>query len=226
MSVWAIAEVVGLLPHASNATLLAVTESGDFVVYKPARGERPLRDFPLGTLPLREVLTYEVSDAMGLGVVPDTRLVEGPHGVGSAQRFVPEDTDFDPRTLFEPEPDPRLWEIALLDIVCDNADRKVGHLLKEDADDHIWAIDNALTFNQEEKLRTVLWGFAGQQVPARLDESLVRLGAHLDTLHARIDELLSGGEADVFAARASAIIEDPRHPMPPTDRPAVPWPIW
>ncbi|NND84592.1 MAG: phosphatidylinositol kinase [Acidimicrobiia bacterium] len=226
MSDWAIAEVVGLLPHASNATLLAVTESGDFVVYKPAKGERPLWDFTLGTLPLREVLTSEVDAAMGLGVVPETRLIEGPHGLGSAQRFVPEDPQFDLRTLFEPELDERLWEIALLDIVCDNADRKVGHLLKEDGADRIWAIDNSLTFNEDEKLRTVLWGFAGQQVPSRLDEALVGLGAHLDALHARIDELLTTEEADVFLARATAIIDDPVHPMPPTDRPPVPWPVW
>ncbi|UCG40136.1 MAG: SCO1664 family protein [Acidimicrobiia bacterium] len=226
MSEWAIAEVVGLLPHASNATLLAVTESGDFVVYKPARGERPLWDFPLGTLPLREVLCSEVDAAMGLGVVPETRLIEGPHGLGSAQRFVPEDPQFDLRTLFEPELDDRLWSIALLDMVCDNADRKVGHLLKEEAADQIWAIDNALTFNEDEKLRTVLWGFAGQQVPPHLDEALVRLGASLDTLHSRIDELLSAEEADVFAVRAAAIIEEPVHPLPPTDRPPVPWPVW
>ncbi len=226
MSEWAIAEVVGLLPHASNATLLAVTESGDFVVYKPSRGERPLWDFPLGTLPLREVLTSEVDQVMGLGVVPETRIVDGPHGPGSAQRFVPEDPAFDARALFEPELDDQLWEIALLDVVCDNADRKVRHLLKEEGHDRIWAIDNALTFNVEEKLRTVLWGFAGRQVPKRLDEALVRLGTGLDHLHERIEELLTAEEADVFAERAATLVEDPMHPLPPTDRPAVPWPIW
>ncbi len=226
MSGWTIAEVVGFLPNASNATLLAVTESGDFVVYKPSRGERPLRDFPTGTLPQREVLTFEVSDTLGLGVVPETRMVDGPHGEGSAQRYVSEDLEFDHRSLFLPDLDPSLWPIALLDIVCDNADRKVGHILKDGVTGQLWAIDNSLTFNHEPKLRTVLWGFAGEQVPVELDEALTRLEAQLDTLTERVSELLAPTEAMAFGERARRLLIERRHPEPPTDRPPVPWPVF
>ncbi len=225
-SEWEIADVVGFLPNASNATLLAVITSGDFVVYKPAAGERPLWDFPPGTLPRREVLTYEVSHALGLGVVPETRLLDGPHGEGSAQRFVAEDPEFDPRQLFLPHLHPSLWPIALLDILCDNADRKVGHILRDGETERLWAIDNSLTFNVEPKLRTVLWGFAGETFPPSLADALVRLELGLEVLVARVAELLTHREAAVFETRARSVLADRTHPQPPTDRPPVPWPVY
>lgn len=226
MEAWSITEVIGAFPNASNATLLAGTASGRRVVYKPSRGQRPLHDFPAASLPHREVLVYEVSEALGLDVVPETRLVDGPYGIGSAQLFIEPDPTFDHRSLFVPELDPELWSIALLDIVCDNADRKVGHILKDREEGRLWAIDNSLTFNERPKLRTVLWGLAGERVPDPLVASLARLEELLDDLEARVEQLLSAPEAAAFAARVRGLVADPLHPDPPTDRPALPWPVY
>lgn len=226
MDDWSVTEVIGAFSNASNATLLAETASERRVVYKPSRGQRPLHDFPAESLPHREVLAYEVSEALGLGIVPETRLVDGPYGIGSAQLFVEPDPRFDHRSLFLPAVDPGLWPIALLDIVCDNADRKVGHILKDAGDGRLWAIDNSLTFNERAKLRTVLWGFAGEQVPAGLMGSLDLLASTVDRLRARVGELLSDSEADAFGMRAERLLAHPIHPDPPTDRPPLPWPVY
>ncbi len=220
-------EVVGLLPHASNATVLARDGEGGYWVYKPTRGEQPLWDFPHGTLASREILAYEVSEALGLGIVPRTVAARGPLGFGSAQVFLNEDFDFDPRPLFAPHIDDRLWPFAVLDIVTNNADRKVGHLLHDQDSDSLWAIDNGLTFHQEEKLRTVLWGFAGRRIPEGLLVGVDLLCDHLSAgLRSRVAALLSGAEADALVRRAEGLRADPVHPQPPEDRPAVPWPMW
>ncbi len=219
-------DVVGRLPHASNATVLARDEDGTAWVYKPERGEQPLWDFPWRSLAAREVLTYETSEAMGLGLVPETVLVDGPFGRGSAQRFLDEDMEFDPRPMFASGGlDVRLWPFAVLDIVTNNADRKVGHLLKERGSDRLWAIDNGLTFHPEPKLRTVLWGFAGRPIPEDLVAALRALMATTD-LFDRIAELLSPIESEHTKQRLGSLLDDPVHPAPPDDRPAVPWPVW
>ena len=116
---------------------------------------------------------------MGLDLVPETVLADGPFGPGSAQRFVEEDFEFDPRPLFFPKLDGSLWPMAVLDLVCNNADRKIGHLIRDKATDRLWAIDHGLTFHAEPKLRTVLWGFAGQQIPWPLVEGLTGLRSSL-----------------------------------------------
>lgn len=226
MEDWSVTEVIGVFPNASNATLLAETAAGRRVVYKPSQGQRPLHDFSAESLPHREVLAYEVSEALGLGVVPETHLVDGPYGVGSAQLYIDPDPTFDHRSLFVPEVDPGLWPIALLDVVCDNADRKVGHILKGVVDGRLWAIDNSLTFNVRPKLRTVLWGFAGERVPDPLLPTLARLAGLLEDLEARVEQLLSAPEATAFTARVRALLADPLHPEPPTDRPPLPWPVY
>ncbi|MFP5332898.1 MAG: phosphatidylinositol kinase [Acidimicrobiia bacterium] len=220
-------EVVGRMPYASNTTLLAVDADGCHWVYKPDRGEEPLWDFPLHTLSRREVLAYEVSEAMGVGLVPRTVLATGVLGIGSAQLFVDEDIDFDPRSLYLPTLDERLWPFAVFDIVANNADRKIGHVLREVATGRLWAIDNGLTFHPHEKLRTVMWGFAGLPVPSHLLEALERLDVALDTgLHGRVSDLLSAREADALRQRTRRLLAQPVHPFPPEDRPAVPWPVW
>lgn len=219
-------EVVGRLPYASNATLVATDRSGQRWVYKPVRGERPLWDFPDGTLAAREVLTYQASQAMGLGIVPETVMADGPFGPGSAQRFIDEDPDFDPRPLFAPSgPDQRLWPFAVLDLVTNNADRKLGHLIKEAAIDRLWGIDNGLTFHPGPKLRTVLWGFAGHPIPPHLVAAVKRLDDHPEFWEGS-GQLLGAPETEATRRRVRAILDEPVHPHPPADRPPVPWPVW
>jgi hypothetical protein len=220
-------EIIGRMPYASNSTLLAQSEDGRLWVYKPMRGEHPLWDFTFGSLGYREILAYEVSEAMGLELVPETVLAEGRFGPGSAQRFLDEDADFDPRPMFLGHLDERLWPFAVFDIVTNNADRKLGHLLREVGVGRFWAIDNGLTFHEDPKLRTVLWGFAGQRLPAALVDGVERLSRALDDgLCERIAELLTPREAGAMVQRVAALLEQPTHPMPPEDRPAVPWPMW
>ncbi len=224
MSSWAprITEVIGRFRRASNATFLAVTVDGSQVIYKPTAGERPLWDFPPETLAGREVLAYEVSDALGFDVVPPTVLGDGPLGPGAIQEFVMVDDAFDPVALLG-GPDPILWPIAVLDLVCNNADRKAGHLMR--AGDRVYGVDHGLTFHPDDKLRTVLWNFAGQALTPEHLAALSRLRAALDgELGSRIAALLGPTEAAATADRVAALIADPVHPLPPADRPALPWP--
>lgn len=222
-----ITEVVGRLPYASNATLLARDVEGGLWVYKPDQGESPLWDFPFQTLARREVLSYEVSTAMGLDIVPVTLEADGVYGPGSAQRFLDEDTDFDPRPWFEGELEPSLWPFAVFDIVANNADRKVGHLLRELGTERVWGIDQGLTFHPVDKLRTVLWGFAGQSIPKDLIDAVELLHTALEEhLHDRVSVMLGAAEADALSHRVEMLLRSPVHPLPPTNRPAVPWPMW
>ncbi len=222
-----ITEVVGHLPHASNATLLARDAEGRLWVYKPDQGESPLWDFPYRTLSRREVISYEVSAAMGLDIIPLTVEADGVYGPGSAQRFLDEDEDFDPRPWFENELEPSLWPFAVFDIVANNADRKVGHLLREAGTGRVWGIDQGLTFHPMDKLRTVLWGFAGQAIPEELMRAVERLQAAVPgALGTRIATFLGEAEADALAHRVKVLLESRTHPLPPTHRPAVPWPMW
>lgn len=215
------------MPHASNTTLLAKDRTGGLWVYKPERGENPLWDFAWRTLAAREVLTYEVATGLGLDLVPETVLADGPFGPGSAQRFVQEDFDFDPRPLFIPRLDRRLWPVAVLDLVCNNADRKIGHVIQDKTTDRLWAIDHGLTFHAEPKLRTVLWGFAGDSIPPPLLEALGALRSRLASgLSSRVSDLLSKEESDSLSERVEELISAPVHPHPPADRPAVPWPLF
>lgn len=222
---WDITEIIGRFRNASNATLLAVTDGGRMVVYKPEQGQRPLYDFDCRTLPAREVLTFELARAAGLHCVPETVPVTGPFGPGSAQVFVEEDEEFDPAALIN-ETDPSLWPIITLDLVINNADRKAGHVIA-DGSGRIWCIDHGLTLHAEPKLRTVMWGFSGQALPGPMVESVRRLGRALDDrLHARTEELLGSEEADALVSRVEMLLEDPTHPYPPTDRHPLPWPLW
>ena len=222
-----IVEVVGRLPYASNATLLARDADEGLWVYKPDQGESPLWDFPFQTLSRREVISYEVSAAMGLEIIPLTLEADGLHGPGSAQRFLDEDVDFDPRPWFENELEPSLWPFAVFDIVANNADRKVGHLLREAGTGRVWGIDQGLTFHPMDKLRTVLWGFAGQAIPADLLASVERLAGALEAgLADRVMTLLGEAETDALIHRVRSLLATRTHPMPPTHRPAVPWPMW
>jgi len=216
-------EVVGRFAGASNLTLLA-RSGGRLVVYKPTAGIRPLWDFDPVTLAAREVLAFRVSEAMGLGVVPETSFADGPLGPGAVQRFIEQAAPSAPIDLIATA-DESLWPVALLDLVLNNADRKAGHLLLEAGTGRLWAIDQGLTFHPEAKLRTVLWGFAGRRVPRALLPSLDRLRAMLDSgLSEEVASSLGEAEAAALEGRADALWHRPVHPRPPPDRHPLPWP--
>lgn len=218
----AISDVVGRFVDASNATLLATTSDGAKVVYKPTAGERPLWDFTVESLAAREVLTYEVATAMGYDIVPETVLGEGPYGPGAIQRFIDINPDFDPVAAVE-SGSQLLWPIAVLDIITNNADRKLGHLI---SDGHrLLGIDHGLTFHPDDKLRTVLWQFSGTVLPATEQAAVQRAaGALQGELGTRVEELLGVEERAALEDRLRALIANPVHPEPPVDRPPLPWP--
>lgn len=222
---WTVTEIIGRFRNASNATLLATTGTGLLVVYKPEQGQRPLHDFDCRTLPAREVLTFELSEAAGLCSVPETLPAEGPFGPGSAQRFVEADEDFNPAPLIN-RTDAELWPVVTLDLLINNADRKAGHVIA-DREGRLWCIDHGVALHSEPKLRTVMWGFSGLPLPDDMVAAIRRLDDEMGTrMHARAAELLSVREADALAERVTRLLEEPVHPPPPTDRPPLPWPIW
>jgi uncharacterized repeat protein (TIGR03843 family) len=223
-------EVEGLIPWSSNATLLVTVRDDDLsllAVYKPQRGERPLWDFSYGTLGMREVAAYLVSAALGWGLVPPTVLREGPHGLGSVQLFVHAQEDEHFFTIQEDESYAGdLKRLAAFDIVANNADRKSGHCLVEQ-NGHLWAIDNALTFHAEPKLRTVIWDFADQPLPADILADLTALQDELaghTPLRQALEDLLSRSEMAALRRRVRRLIQAGCFPEPGPGRP-VPWPL-
>ena len=219
-------ELLGLLPRSSNYTFLAKASNGGaevLAVYKPRRGEAPLWDFPQGTLCQREVAAFVVADALGWPTVPPTVLRDGPEGPGSVQRFV----DFDPRqhffTMQEERPDD-FRRVALFDAVVNNADRKSGHCLLS-IEGQPFCIDHGVCFHEEPKLRTVIWDFAGEEVPPALLEDLRHLEERISEpdLRGALGELLSGREIVAMQMRLAELIAAARFPEPGTDRP-YPWP--
>lgn len=192
------------------------------MIYKPVAGERPLSDFPSGTLAMREVVTYLIDQTLGFGLVPRTTMGDGPYGPGAVQRYVAHDAGFDPLPLVRAA-HPVLWPMAILDLVCNNADRKLGHVLR--LGDSMVAVDHGLTFHTEDKLRTVLWGFAGLPFPPSLVGALEVLGIALAAdLGTSIAERLTPAELGALQNRVNGLLADPVHPDPPTDRPPLPWP--
>ncbi|HMD44566.1 MAG TPA: SCO1664 family protein [Acidimicrobiales bacterium] len=220
-------EVHGRIAGSSNATLLVTCRlDGDelMAVYKPARGERPLWDFPTG-LHRREVAAFELARALGWDIVPETvERTEAPFGPGSVQRFVPEDGRSHYFTLRDdPTWHPVLVTIAAFDVVANNADRKSGHVLS--AEDRLWAIDNGLCFHHQEKLRTVIWDFAGHELPSALLGDLRRLLAQ--GWPDRLARLLERHEIEAMTDRAAALADSGCLPEPDDDGhwPPYPWPL-
>jgi len=225
-------EVAGRLVDASNATLFC-TISGAApgidgsvtaaCVYKPVRGERPLYDFPSGTLSHREVAAHAVSAAVGWDIVPPTVLRDGPYGPGMVQLWIDVDERVDVVELIQ-SADPRLRRFALFDAVVNNADRKGGHLLPA-PDGRIYGVDHGICFAEEPKLRTLLWAWRG--VPFDADEltMLGRVRSGLDgSLGAELGDLLAPAEVDATARRAEHLIHFGVFPEPDPERPAIPWP--
>jgi uncharacterized repeat protein (TIGR03843 family) len=220
-------EVLGRIPWASNATLLARVrhrELEGLAVYKPVRGERPLWDFPSGTLYRREVAAYLVSEQLGWRLVPPTLVRDGPLGVGSLQLYVDADAEV---TAFEllAAGNAALARIAAFDVVTNNADRKAGHCLLAE-DEHVWAIDHGLCFHVEPKLRTVLWDLAGHRLAAADVADLEALAAEAagGGLGGRLDGLLDADEVAALGERALALARVGTLPAPGSGR-AYPWPL-
>ena len=230
--------VEGRLVDASNATLFctirlngsrsqgtAAQETVAQCVYKPVAGERPLWDFPHGTLAGREVAAYLVSRAAGWNFVPPTVLRDGPHGPGMCQLWIDLDEDVDLLGLARSTDNELLRELAVFDAVINNADRKIGHLLPV-PDGHLYGCDHGICFAEEYKLRTVLWQWRGEPLPKRATATLRRLAAGLtDGWLARdLEQHLTRAEVAATAARIHLMLESKVHPYPPEDWPAVPWP--
>jgi uncharacterized repeat protein (TIGR03843 family) len=221
--------ILGQILPSSNFTLLASVDDGELralTVYKPQGGEMPLWDFPHGTLCLREVAAYAISQTLGWPLIPPTVLRDGPHGSGALQLYIEADPDANYFT-FREERLPDLLPVALFDVVVNNADRKGGHLLL-DRWGRIWAIDNALTFHLEPKLRTVIWDFAGQSIPEEYRGDLHHLQDHLageGPLRQMLVELLIEGEIAAMQTRLAALLESGVFPTPDPTRRQVPWPV-
>ncbi|CAL9595117.1 SCO1664 family protein [Streptomyces althioticus] len=246
--------VRGRIREASNAALYCTVTHEDreaACVYKPVAGERPLWDFPDGTLAGREAAAYEVSRATGWDLVPPTVLRDGPYGEGMCQLWIETAPGAELLALVdgdEPEPgwkaiglaeagegrtallvhadDDRLRRLSVLDAVINNADRKGGHLLPT-ADGRLYGIDHGVTFNTENKLRTLLWGWAGEPLPEEALDVLKGLRDALTPsgpLTAALTPLITPAEIDATRARVDALLTSGTHPEPGTDWPAIPWP--
>ncbi|MPZ73399.1 MAG: SCO1664 family protein [Nitriliruptorales bacterium] len=223
--------VHGRIVNASNHTMLVELDADDggvLAVYKPRDGERPLWDFPFGSLHRREVAAFAVSDYLGWGLVPPTVLRDGPLGPGSVQLFI----DHDPRRHYfvlvgEQQHDSQLMRMAVFDLLLNNADRKGSHVLL-DAEGHVWGCDHGLTFHTEPKLRTVIWEFGGTALPPSWSEDLVRLahdvGADMAPMRLRLLDLLDAEEVAALGARAAGMARLASLPDLAEDERPYPWP--
>ncbi|MBN2304882.1 MAG: SCO1664 family protein [Anaerolineae bacterium] len=221
-------EMKGTMLWGSNyAALVTISDAGLLAtaVYKPQRGERPLWDFPDGTLCRREVATYVVSQALGWQLVPPTVLRQGPHGLGSFQLFIehnPEINYFSLDDRFVAQ----LQRFAILDILVNNADRKGGHLLL-DARGKLWGIDHGLTFHTMPKLRTVIWEFAEDAIADDLLATLRafegRLASPDHETHRKLAPLLSPAEIEALHNRTKHLLAKKTYPAPGPGR-SYPWP--
>ncbi|MQA09915.1 MAG: SCO1664 family protein [Pseudonocardiaceae bacterium] len=248
-------DVEGRLVDASNTTLfctITLDEVTANCVYKPVRGERPLWDFPDGTLAGREVATYLISEATGWGLVPPTVLRNGPFGDGMVQLWVDTVHESDADSLVDvlsPDEVPEGWRIvlhahdrfgepavlahadhpgvrqmAVLDVVVNNADRKGGHVL-HGVDDRVYGVDHGICLHSDTKLRTVLWGWTGEQLPEEILETLRELRSALDgELGSRLAEHLTSREVRAVLERTNSLLECRVFPAPSEDWRAIPWP--
>jgi uncharacterized repeat protein (TIGR03843 family) len=222
-------EIEGRMPYSSNATFLVhVVADGRShpAIYKPMRGERPLWDFEPG-LHRREVATYRLSEHLGLGVIPPTVLRDGPLGEGSLQWFVTADHSQHYFTIHETHPElhDRLRAMALLDVLANNTDRKSGHVLmipeRNGEPATVWGIDNGLCFAADDKLRTVIWEFGGEEIP---DAWLERVAGMCERVPLDVAALLADDEVEALQRRAGWCVMHRRFPTDPTGR-RYPWPL-
>jgi uncharacterized repeat protein (TIGR03843 family) len=223
-------ELEGRMPWSSNATFLATLRC-EFdgrpveqqAIYKPVRGERPLWDFEPG-LHRRERAMYLLSEHLELGLVPPTVIRDGPLGEGSFQWFVDADHSEHYFTIYEQfeHLHDRLREMAVLDVVANNTDRKSGHCLYEPGGDRVWGIDNGLCFAAQYKVRTVIWEFAGESIS---DELLARIATMVDTVPAGIAALLDDDEVAAMQRRATKLVTERTLPAESAGHHSYPWPL-
>ncbi len=193
-------------------------------VYKPQRGEQSLWDFPDASLAGREVAAYLVSEALGFGFVPLTLLRSGPFGPGSLQQYIEHNPNLH-YFNFKPADRLRLRPVALFDLLVNNADRKGGHLLLQKRTRRLYLIDHGLCFHAEDKLRTVIWDFAGEAIPPELISALETFRSLLKPrLSAALEQVLCQEEIAALEARLQALLAKPVFPFPPEDRRAFPYP--
>ncbi|TRZ84636.1 MAG: phosphatidylinositol kinase [Streptomycetaceae bacterium] len=220
--------VTGRLIDASNATLLASVTAEDHqieCIYKPVAGERPLWDFPDGTLAQREFAAYVISSYGGFNVVPYTLLREGPFGLGMVQEWIDIDESIDLMNFFSLD-NPELRKMALFDAVINNTDRKIGHLLPTHSGE-VLGCDHGVTFHTEDKLRTVLWQWAGNPLTeieiAQLENLLLLIDGELKPI---LEELITASEIDATIIRINRLIDSKEFPQPSQEWPPVPWPAF
>ena len=193
-------------------------------VYKPQKGEQPLWDFPENTLTGREVAAYLVSEDLNWGLVPYTIFrQDGPYGPGSLQQFIEYNPNYHYFNL-KPTDKERLRPVALFDHLTNNADRKGSHILFEKTTRHLYAIDHGLCFNVDDKLRTVIWDFAGQPLPSEYLPDLKKLVNPSATLLRNLQPFINQDEIAALALRAEALLIDGTFPIQPIDRRSFPYP--
>ena len=218
-----------LIPQGSNYTFalhLKARRTAFYAVYKPASGERPLWDFPFGTLHRRERSAFLVCRFLGWDFIPPTVIRDGPQGEGSVQLYIPPVGNSNYFTLKE-EGRPELPLLAAFDLIVNNTDRKGGHCFKGQ-DGRVWAIDHGLTFHPDPKLRTVIWDYAGLCLGGQPLGDLTRLAEALEDgqgpLRRELDALLDPEEVKVFKRRVRGFLKNPKLPSPQEYR-SVPWPL-
>jgi uncharacterized repeat protein (TIGR03843 family) len=221
-------EVEGRLLVASNATLYCTVRldgAEAACVYKPVAGERPLWDFPHGTLAGREVAAYQVSRAAGFNVVPPTVYREGPFGPGMCQLWIDADESVDTIALARRTDHAGLRQMSVFDAVINNADRKIGHLLPAPGG-HLYGCDHGVCFGEEYKLRTVLWQWRGRTLPGRSLAALRQLEECFESggLASSLEKWITADEVTATRERLDLLLKHRVHPYPPEDWPAVPWP--
>jgi hypothetical protein len=222
-------QVQGQFVSGSNYTFMVAVHAEQVelsAVYKPRRGEQPLWDFPAGTLSRREVAAYELSELLGWELVPPTIYRrKGPLGAGSLQQYIEHDPEYH-YFNFSAEDRQLLRPVALFDLLINNADRKGGHILKS-ADGHLWLIDHGVCFHAEDKLRTVVWDFAGEPIPQDLLSDLSRL-IDLEEKEQRVSQSLSGllrkDDVAALVQRAHHLVNSAIYPFPQGTRRSYPWP--
>lgn len=217
----------GQFVRGSNYTFLGEVQlDGESipVVYKPSRGEQPLWDFPQNTLAKRETAAFLFSQWLGWNLVPPTvyRKKGLPFGSGSVQQHIHHDVNYH-YFSFSDEDRMRLDIVALMDLLMNNADRKGSHVLI-DGNNRIWCIDHGLCFHNEDKLRTVIWDFAGKVIRGDLLEDIQRLVASREDIHLVLKPYLTRGEINSIIRRAIRLLDNPVFPMPGSDRRMFPYP--
>ncbi|GAA3167676.1 SCO1664 family protein [Blastococcus jejuensis] len=219
-------DLEGRLLDASNVTLVGAIRTDTLAaecVYKPVAGERPLWDFPDGTLAGREISAYLVSETTGWGVVPPTVLRDGPFGPGMVQLWVDGDEHVD-LAAFVRRDHAGLRRMAIFDAVVNNADRKGGHIIPT-SDGHVYGVDHGICFSVDPKLRTLLWRWAGTPLPDEAVAVLERLADELrGDLGEQLHEHLTRTEVRCTQRRVAELLRTGRHPEPSGEWPALPWP--